>query len=145
MPKLPEPLKWLTKSALEDMCVNCGLCCNASIEVEKGHTILVPELRCKHLMMKAGGESGETCCSVYDDRLEVAKGWCFPLAEAIEKGLFPELCPYVQDVKGYVGAKILTDDAYQEIKPQLRKAMSENTRPQWADVDVWKRFIEGEE
>ena len=141
MAKLPEPLAWLTKASLESLCVNCGLCCHSQVAVEKGLNVLVPDLRCKYLDKKVGGESGEMCCSVYEDRHNVAKGWCFPLAEAIEKGLFPDLCPYVQEVKGYVGTQILPDAQYKQIKPLLKKALTANGKPEWASDEAWKTFL----
>lgn len=141
MAKLPEPLSWLSKAVLEDMCHNCGICCTAQVSVDKGINVLVPELRCKHLVTKSDGGEGEMCCSVYEDRHEVAKGWCFPLADALEKGLFPDLCPYVQDLKGYVGSKVLPDAEYAAIKPVLKKALSAKGKPEWASDEAWKTFL----
>lgn len=51
--KLPKHLDGLSKSELESMCVNCGLCCYAQVELVKGHKVLVPELRCRHLVNKS--------------------------------------------------------------------------------------------
>lgn len=138
--KLPEPLRWLDDKSLENMCHSCGLCCRAKIKIDKSINVLVPDLYCKYL--EKGDEPGTTCCSVYEDRHEVAKGWCLPLAEAIEKGVFPDLCPYVQEVKGYVGAKILPDEEYNMLKPLIKKAVSSGGKPNWLSDEAWKNFME---
>ncbi len=138
--KLPKPLSWLTKAALEDLCVQCGICCASQVSIDKGN-VLVPDLHCKYLVEKSDGEHGEMRCSVYKNRHEMARGWCFPLAEAIEKGLFPASCPYVREVKGYVGAQILPDDQYKCIKSQLRKALSTKEKPDWVSDEAWKTFL----
>ena len=138
MGKLPEKLAWLEKAQLESMCVDCGLCCYASVPFGKGN-VLVPDLRCKHLEYDSVGKS---CCGVYEDRHDVAKGWCLPLADAIAKGVFPEQCPYVSDLKNYVGSAVLSDGAYQALKPELKKAIAAGGKPEWASDSHWKTFTE---
>lgn len=140
MTKLPLHLESLSKADLEGMCVDCGLCCHAAIPVAKGVNAIVPELHCKHLKRD---DMGKSCCSVYDTRLEVAKGWCFPLAEAIQKGLFPDQCPYVREMKDYVGTTVLDDRSYEVIRPQVQKAVLEKGMPPWVAESVWKSFTEG--
>lgn len=140
--KLPKHLLGLSKGQLESMCVDCGLCCHAQVEVSKGQTVLVPELRCKHLVTKSEGES---CCSVYEDRQEVAKGWCFPLAEAINKGLFPKACPYVAEMTDYVGAQVMSDAQYEQMKPALKKAIVFQPMPEWVDPNQFAEFLDGRE
>ena len=137
--KLPKHLLGLDKKSLESMCVDCGLCCYASVPVNKSESAYVPELRCKHLEIEKS--SGKSCCNVYENRLEVAKGWCMPLAEAIQKGLFPEQCPYVRDMKDYVGAKIFPDPMYKAMKPSLQKSMAEGGKPEWVDEEHWNDFL----
>lgn len=138
MAQLPDVLATLAKSDLEGLCVDCGLCCHASVKVQKGVNVLVPELACKHLTR----QDGKSCCDVYETRHEVAKGWCFPLADAIEKGLFPEICPYVRDMKGYVGTVVLDDPYYEMVRPQLRKSILESGKPEWMSSDMWKAFAQ---
>lgn len=136
--KLPLHLEKLSKSDLEGMCVNCGLCCYAGVPVQKGLNVLVPELRCKYLVQK--GTDGETCCSTYDTRFEKAGAWCLPLADAIQKGVFPELCPYVSDLKGYVGKSILDERSMRLVLPQIRKAVAADGKPEWLSDGDWKHF-----
>lgn len=149
MPQLPKHLLGLSDTQLEGMCIDCGLCCHAKVEVAKGVSALIPELRCKYLMDKSGGEEGETCCSVYDRRLELAGDWCFPLAEAIDKGLFPKECPYVQQMDDYVGAQVLNDDVYKSLRPDLRKSAIEKSAkvgpPKWAHSLDWAHFVYSDE
>lgn len=137
MSKLPKHLLGLADGDLESMCVNCGLCCWASAPVGKS-SVFIPELRCKHLDF----DSGKACCSVYDKRHEVAKGWCLPLAEAIEKGVFPKSCPYVRDVQDYVGSVALPDEQYEAIRPALKKALEDGGKPTWVSDSLWKTFLD---
>lgn len=141
MKKLPVVLEGLEKSQLESMCVDCGLCCYASVNVNKSNgNVLIPDLRCKHL--EVDKSNGKSCCSVYDTRHEVAKGWCLPLGEAIAKGVFPEACPYVRDVKDYVGTAVLSDAQYSALRPQLQKALSEQGKPAWVSDSTWNQFLQ---
>ena len=134
MSLLPKHLLNLSKSDLEGMCVDCGLCCYASAPFGKG-MVLVPELRCKHLAFKSDGAS---CCSIYETRHDT--GWCMPLAKAIEQNIFPDACPYVQDMKDYVGSAVLSDEAYEAVRPQLKKSMLNNERPEWVSPSHWEKF-----
>lgn len=136
MSKLPKHLLGLSKGDLESLCVDCGLCCYASVRMDKGQ-VLVPELRCQHLSVE---KSGKSCCSVYEYRHDVAKSWCLPLAEAIEKSVFPSQCPYVADMKDYVGSAVLSDAAYQMVRPQIQKHLSSQVRPGWASDAQWSNF-----
>lgn len=140
MKKLPVVLEGLEKSQLESMCVDCGLCCYASVPVAKSTgNVLIPDLRCKHLEIEKA--TGKSCCSVYEQRHDVAKGWCLPLTEAIAKGVFPDACPYVRDVQGYVGTAILPDSAYDAIRPQLVKALAAQGKPPWVSDSTWDQFL----
>lgn len=140
--RLPLHLEGLSKSELEGMCVNCGLCCYAAVPVAKGVNALIPELRCKYLVQK--GADGETCCSTYETRFEKAAGWCLPLADAIQKGIFPEQCPYVQDVKGYVGKVALDERTYNLVRPQVKEHLVSKGMPVWADAQAWSNFVKGD-
>lgn len=140
--KLPKHLESLSKAQLESLCVDCGLCCYAKVDVAKGVSFLIPEISCRYLVSKG---SGETCCSIYDERHKTAKSWCYPLAEAIEKGLFPRECPYVADMEGYVGALIASDDQYAQIKPRLQSVLSRKSKPDWVNPVQWAKFVNGEE
>lgn len=171
MSKLPKELLGLSKGDLESMCVNCGLClspdtlilyavqdvvdiqtststffadgiathncCYASAPVGKS-SVFIPELRCKHLKF----EDNKSCCSVYEDRQDVAKGWCLPLVEAIEKGVFPKACPYVRDVQSYVGSVALPDEQYEAVRPLLQKALEHGGKPEWVSDSLWKAFLD---
>jgi uncharacterized cysteine cluster protein YcgN (CxxCxxCC family) len=139
MSKLPAHLENLSKAQLEGLCVDCGLCCYASVRMAKG-SVLVPELRCQHLAVE--GDTGKSSCSVYDNRHEVTKGWCLPLAEAIRKGAFPQQCPYVRDLPEYAGCAALSGEAYAMVKPKLRKAITDMGKPPWVSDSRWKQFLE---
>ena len=138
MTRLPSSLEGLSKAQLEAMCVDCGLCCYAAVPLSKGH-VLVPDLRCKHLCVEQG--TAKSTCSVYDQRAEVAKGWCMQLPEAIEKGAFPSQCPYVSNLPGYVGSEVLSDMAYQLVLPQLQKTLGAQGRPPWVNPQHWDVFL----
>lgn len=144
MTRLPIHLEGLSKSELESMCVDCGACCHATVPVAKSGTttVLIPDLRCKHLAVDKS--NGKSCCSVYERRHEVAKGWCMPLAEAISKGAFPKTCPYVRDMKGYVGAVVLPDAEYDAMRPALTKALTEQGRPPWLSDSTYKTLTRQE-
>jgi len=137
MKKLPRELLGLTKETLEDTCHRCGLCCYSSVKFDKGN-IFLPELRCRHLEFD---ENKKSCCNVYENRHEVTKGWCLPLVDAIEKGVFPDNCPYVKDVKDYVGTAVLSEEAYQMVRPTIQKALAEGGKPEWVNEDHWNEFL----
>lgn len=138
MSELPEHLRSLSKSQLEGMCINCGMCCFAAVPFGKGN-VIVPELRCSHLDINKS--TGESRCSVYEARHDVAKGWCMPLAEAIEKGVLPPACPYVVDMPSYVGSSPLSDLTYELIKPDLVRALAPKGKPTWLDDRHWQKFL----
>ena len=135
MSQLPKHLLGLSKGELEGMCVDCGLCCYASAPFAKGN-VFVPELRCKHLDFD---EIGKSQCEVYENRHEVAP-WCLPLGAAIEKGIFPEKCPYVAGMDDYCGSAVLSDEAYAMVAPNLRKSILEQGQPPWASKSNWESF-----
>lgn len=141
---LPKHLEQMDKAQLENLCVNCGLCCYAAVPVAKGVNALVPELRCKFLTQKSNGAEGETCCSVYDQRFEKAGAWCLPLGDAIAKGILPHGCPYVKDMPSYSGKVALDERVYQIVRPQIKKALASAELPAWASPDAWKSFIDGD-
>lgn len=134
--QLPKHLLGLSKSELEGMCIDCSLCCYASVPLEKGN-ILVPDLRCRYLSFN---NIGKSCCAVYQNRHEVAKDWCLSLAEAISKGVFPEQCPYVANMQDYVGSVVLSEAAFDLIEPQVRKAIMEHGKPPWMADSSWVAF-----
>lgn len=138
MAELPAHLAALSKAQRESLCVDCGLCCYASVRLAKG-SVLVPELRCRHLAVEGG--TGKSTCSVYSDRHEVMKGWCLPLEEAISKGAFPPQCPYVRDLPGYDGCAALSGEAYEMVKPKIRKAIADMGKPPWVSDSHWERFL----
>jgi uncharacterized cysteine cluster protein YcgN (CxxCxxCC family) len=135
--KLPVHLQVLNKSDLESICVNCGLCCYPAVQVAKNVHALIPDLRCKHLQM----ENGVSKCEVYDQRLEVAKGWCFDLEKAISENVLPDVCPYVKDIPEYVGKTVLADRFYSKVEPQIKKAFASQPMPEWADPAAWSDFV----
>lgn len=136
---LPRHLAILSKSQLESMCLSCGACCRPAVPIAKGVNALIPELHCKYLKTAS---DGETSCTVYDQRLDVAKGWCNQLEDALQKGLFPDLCPYVVDIKGYVGTVVLDKHTYGLVKPQIRKAIVGKGKPEWVSDELWKSYVE---
>lgn len=138
MNKLPARLLGLEKAQLESICVDCSLCCYASIPFGKG-SVLIPEMRCKHLQVEKG--TGKSCCAVYEDRHDVAGGWCLPLADAIAKGVFPQECPYVRDLQNYIGSATVSDETYQAIRPALQKAIAAGGKPEWLLASHWEMFL----
>jgi hypothetical protein len=138
--RLPSHLDGLTKAQLEGLCVDCGICCYASVPLKKGN-ILVPDIKCKYLSIDP--DTAKSSCDVYKNRSEVAKNWCLPLPEAIAKGVFPEQCPYVKGMKDYVGSAILSEEAYSLIEPQIRKAVMEHGKPSWLSDSSWDQFAKG--
>lgn len=135
--KLPVHLEQLDKSTLESLCVSCGACCHPAVLVAKGVNVVVPDLACKHLERDC---DGKTSCGVYDQRLDVAKGWCHKLEDAIEKGLFPNECPYVKDMPNYVGTTILTSHIYSLVEPQIKKAILVKNQPEWCSDNAWEDY-----
>lgn len=137
---LPPHLASLSKAELESMCVDCGICCFAQVELVKGHKVLIPELRCQYLVYEP---EGKTCCSIYNERETKAKSWCLPLAEAIAKGLFPKPCPYVAEMEDYVGTHVLNEDQYDQLRPRLQKAFDPRQKPVWITHKAWALFVNG--
>jgi uncharacterized cysteine cluster protein YcgN (CxxCxxCC family) len=135
--RLPKHLAVLSQDALEGLCLDCGLCCHPAVTIIDGINAVIPELACKHLV----STDGESHCSVYNTRHEVAKAWCLPLADAIDKGIFPNLCPYVKDMPGYLGTTVLDDATYAQVKPLLQKAVAEAEQPAWATPDMIRSFV----
>lgn len=133
---LPPHLKSLSSSALEAMCINCGICCVGSVKIGD-EKIRTPDLGCKYLEWK----DDESRCSIYETRHEVAKDWCQPLAAAISKGILPDLCPYVKDLDSYSGPISLSEDQYNKTKPLLRALLASKGQPQWTDDTQWQEFM----
>lgn len=142
---LPKHLESLTKSELESLCVDCGLCCSASVSIDKSLKVIFPGLECQYLEKKHGGEAGETWCSVYDTRHEVAKTWCRPLPEAISKGILPNACPYVVDMPGYNGPITLTEGQYDTLIPLIVPDIKKHGQPNWVSGDQWSSFVRMED
>jgi len=138
LPKLPDHLAKLSKSELESICVDCGLCCHANVEVEKGVTALIPDLTCKHLRVE---DDGVSRCSIYGERHEIAKEWCLPLADAIDKAIFPKTCPYVTEMVDYTGALVLSDDTYKSVRNTLQKSLVTQEKPEWLSDVSWAKFL----
>ena len=65
-----------------------------------------------------------------------------PLEKAITQGLFPDLCPYVQEMKDYVGSTVLTDSVYEGLKPQIQKSFAEKGKPEWVSDSLWNQFLD---
>ena len=130
--RIPQYLEELEKAKpLEDYCTNCGACCHAGVNVNKGiqqFRVLVHDLPCKHLVWKGT----ESTCSVYGERRDKAK-WCADLPEMLEKGLVPGDCPYVENLEGYRSTLILEDDIYKSITPALKLAITHSTNEHGSD------------
>lgn len=137
MAKLPPKLAKMSKKDLEGLCVDCGVCCWSAIKMHKG-SVFVPELRCKYLEIDKG--TSESRCSIYNKRHEIAKNWCLPLADAIAKSVFPNQCPYVKDLPDYQGSQPLSPEAYDFLRPKIRKALIAKGQPQWVSDSDWDHF-----
>lgn len=130
--RIPQHIEELKKSQpIEDYCTNCGACCHAGVDINKGlqqFRVLVNELPCKHLVWKGM----KSTCAVYGERHHKAK-WCADLPEMLEKGLVPRDCPYVENLEGYRPTLILEDDIYKSIVPALKMAISDSTSQHGSD------------
>ena len=135
---LPKHLQVLSKAQLESLCVSCGACCYGQINVAKGMNVVVPDLRCKYLNIK---DNGESFCTTYNTRHEVAKSWCNDLESAIDKGLFPKLCPYVKDMPSYTGAVVLDGNQYAKLQPALQSEILSKGKPEWSSDQGWSDFV----
>jgi uncharacterized cysteine cluster protein YcgN (CxxCxxCC family) len=110
---------------LEDYCTNCGACCHAGVNINKGVQklrVLVHDLPCKHMVWKGS----QSTCAVYADRHHKAP-WCADLPEMLEKGLVPRDCPYVENLEGYTPTLVLEDTLYKSITPALKLAIAHST------------------
>jgi len=119
------------------MCVDCGMCCHPAVELDTGAKIVVPDLACKHLE-RAG--DGKTKCGVYSTRLknDVAGKWCRELSDGIREGIFPKECPYVADIDGYDGPKVIDVPLYALLRKQVARTVTAHERPAWAAEDAWE-------
>ena len=124
--QIPKHIEDLKKSKpLEDYCTNCGACCHAGVNINKGLSkarVLVHDLPCKHMVWKGQ----KSTCAVYEDRREKAQ-WCADLPEMLEKGLVPSDCPYVENLEGYIPTTVLSEGLYKSITPALQVAIANST------------------
>ena len=76
-----------------DLCRKCGKCCRSKVDIEG--VIFYTDNVCRHWDEKTG------LCTVYGERHKVCRE-CADLALAIEHGILPVDCPYVEDLEDYV-------------------------------------------
>ncbi len=120
----------------ESVCRRCGLCCHSGVTL-KGRLILLKDLPCKYLFYETQSFAS---CRVYSRREEL--GWCNKMnAWNVAKGLFPDDCPYVRDIKGYSGKKIVSEEELVKLLPDLRKVFRNYPRPEYISTLTWNRFL----
>lgn len=122
---------------LESACTRCGACCQAKVHVN-GIAMLVKGLHCRHLITGDGG----TRCAVYGRRREAAP-WCLDLVRGVDRGIFPDCCPYVAGKAGYQGPVLLEGTAGHLADRAIRKALAAMPCPDWADPAGWREYVEG--
>jgi len=131
--KIPIHLKILAKSKpLEDYCTECGKCCKGKIQLKDKVSVLLDKLPCKYLKK-------DNRCSVYSERFDKAP-WCLDTAGMIEQGAATSDCPYVQDLKGYIAPKELSDKDMKKIKP-LVDVTIRNSRHDFCNPSDLKDFL----
>lgn len=92
----------ISEEEREAICINCGLCCYASVDiVGVGHVLLLKH-PCPYMFRV---ESGESRCDIYSDRHSVQ--WCRDLPSAIDTGSLPVECPYVSGIDNYDGKRVI--------------------------------------
>ena len=74
----------------EDKCKRCGQCCRIKTTILG--VLFYSNKYCPYLVFE---KDGIAVCIIYKDRYEKAP-WCQPIEDAIEQGLVPETCGYVQ-------------------------------------------------
>ena len=83
----------------EALCTGCGKCCYD--KVWEGDRLLLLTSACPQLEVETNH------CRVYADRFE-KEPMCMPIGpEIIEMGALPEDCPYVENLLGYRGPKVV--------------------------------------
>ena len=142
--EIREHLDRLTKSgSIESVCVNCGACCHAGVNVIKGGNefrVLVNDLHCKHMIW----DGGESKCTVYKSRSTDAP-WCADTQQMLEKGLVPKGCPYIDGLDNYKSTVVLDTDLYKSVTPILKEAISngasEYGSAPFSDMDL-RKFLD---
>lgn len=117
---------------LEDYCTECGKCCKGKIQLKDKVSVLLDKLPCKYLKK-------DNRCSVYSERFDKAP-WCLDTAGMIEQGAATSDCPYVQDLKGYIAPKELSDKDMKKIKP-LVDVTIRNSRHDFCNPSDLKDFL----
>ena len=78
----------------DSICERCGRCCQASMLKVDGQIVQIKEQYCEFY----NEETHDCIC--YAQRHEM-KPECLSVPQAIDKGMLPEDCPYVKDLKFY--------------------------------------------
>jgi hypothetical protein len=78
----------------DEICERCGRCCQEKLQV-RGRIYLLPRW-CEYL------DRETKLCTIYADRADLNPD-CLALETGRRLGVFPADCPYVRDLKGYVG------------------------------------------
>ena len=85
----------------ESICRRCGRCCYEKVDFEG--RIYYTEMPCEFL------DTETNLCRVYTER-DVKRPGCVRLTdEILKKGVMPEDCPYVSDIKNYPAPTLLDD------------------------------------
>ena len=83
----------------ESKCLKCGRCCRRKFRVN-GKPVF-SDHHCEWL------DPDTKLCTVYENRFVVYPS-CLSAKQCAERGLLPADCPYVKDIKGYVGPREAT-------------------------------------
>ena len=83
---------WKNDTERDAICKKCGSCCRKKVQI--GQKVVYLPYWCQYLDVKT------KLCTVYARRHEVHPG-CKTIEDAIEKGILPASCAYVQGLKDY--------------------------------------------
>jgi uncharacterized cysteine cluster protein YcgN (CxxCxxCC family) len=133
--QIPEQIA--RKFSDESVCRQCGQCCYSSVLYED-RLVIIPELPCKYLVKKSDTVA---VCAIYPNRHQLVK-WCNPVNQStVAKGLFPDDCPYVKDIPGYVGKTQMGDSGKKEFYMTLRRTFPNQMRPEYINESDWDKFL----
>jgi len=121
----------------ESLCRKCGQCCYSSVLYQDRLTI-IPDLPCKYLKKQ---NENMAICSIYSERQKVAR-WCNNVTkDTVCKGLFPDDCPYVQNIPGYQGKVMISGQEKERFYLWLSRTFPDQIRPEYISELDWGKFI----
>ncbi len=88
------------KSARENLCRRCGVCCHQKVRF--GDVVVITDVPCEFL------DTGTNLCTVYPERFE-KQPLCSSAEASVIAGALPDDCPYVGGVANYNAPLLLRD------------------------------------